>query len=218
MTALAPLFAARNDWVPIAVLILFVVIPAIAQLVAKIRQQRKPAAGQPQAGPAQQPAGGKLEDEIGDFLRRAVRRQGAPDQARQAGAEPHNPVEPPVEAEIVPAGPVGGQVQKHVGEYLDAGKFDRRASELGDEAAHSDERMGQRLGQVFEHEVGRLAGTLGESADAPGVAKATQPEDRAAEFPSTAAAGLFALLSNAQGIRQAIVINEILQRPEDRWT
>ena len=40
----------------------------------------------------------------------------------------------------------------------------------------------------------------------------------AAGDPQTAAAGLAAMLADAQGIRQAILINEILQRPTDRWS
>ena len=36
-------------------------------------------------------------------------------------------------------------------------------------------------------------------------------------MPATSAAGFAALLADADSIRQAIILNEILQRPEHRW-
>ncbi len=214
MTPVATLLAAADDWVGLLVIVLFVVIPAIGQLIAKMRQQPKPAQ-QPAAQPAAPPAGGELDDEIGEFLRRAVRRGDAVDEPGRPGAQ--RPVQA-MEAEVVAAEPVGGKVQKHVGEYLNSEKFARRAGELGDEVAHTDQRMGKHLEEVFEHDVGQLTGMPGEAAGAPEVTEAATLEDRVADLPATAAAGLPVLLGSAESIRQAIVISEILGRPEDRWT
>ncbi len=220
MIGFAPLFA-KKDWtdlIPIVVVIIFFVISALGQWIAKAARQQKLAgrAQRPVAGPRPAP-GGNVDDEIADFLRRATQRRGG------EAAAPPQPAGPPamaeiVEPEVIGQQPVGGRVGRHVGQYLDAGEFERRAGRLGDEVAHADDQIEQRLHQVFDHEVSRLAGVPGESAEAPLVAEALHPEDRVGQFPSTAAAGLPVLLSNAQNIRQAIIVNEILQRPEHRWT
>ncbi len=201
-----------DELIGILIVILFIVIPAIAQLIAKMREQKKPEADA--AGPVRRPAGHPAEqavdDEIGDFLRKATNRLG---QKRQKAPRP-------VEAQIVEAEPVaeerplGGQLRQHVGDYLDAEKFQQRAGELGYEVGQADENLDEHLHDVFDHKLGRLAGKPGESATPTGLAETKAPQ---AKMPPTAAAGFAALLSDAQSIRRAIVINEILQRPEHRW-
>lgn len=227
MNSLAPLWAQiPGELIGIAIMILVFVVPAILQMLNKKKEpQRPPGARRPAGRPAGQPAAGNVEDEIGEFLRRAAQRRGG----REAPPPPPAPRQapPPVMAQVVGGGPdevepvsevpVGDQVREHVAEYLDTGKFDRRADELGDEVAQADEQLDQRLQQVFGHDVSKLARKPGESASAPGVAEAEEPEDRVAELPSTAAAGLPVLLSTSENIRQAIIVNEILTRPEDRW-
>jgi hypothetical protein len=123
-----------------------------------------------------------------------------------------------VQAEVVRAQPLGEGIKQHVGKYLDAGEFQRRAAGLGEEVAQADEQIEQRLHTKFNHEVSSLAAVPGESAAAPRALPGGEPEDLAAALPSTAAAGLAAMLGSSEGIRRAIVINEILTRPEDRWT
>ncbi len=228
MTPFAPLAAFDPvQLIGIIIMILFFVVPAILQALNKKGQPKRPQRPQrPQRpaaqGPAPQRPGGNVEDEIGEFLRRAAQRRGGqqapapPPAARQTG--------PPVMAQAVDPGrgpvaevPVGEGVLAHVREHIDTGDFDRRAAELGDEVAGADEQIGERLHETFDHDVGRLAGRPGESAVAPRLGRAGEPEDRMAELPSAAAAGLAAMFSNAQNIRQAIIVNEILTRPEDRW-
>lgn len=237
MTRLAPLLALdRGDLIWLIVVILFVVVPAIGQLLARMGRQQQPRGGRPPGRPpgggapagrpparaaAGRPPGG-LEDEIGEFLRRAAQqRQGQPAPPPRPAGRP-NVAQPAgqqlVEAEVVRQPAIGDGIKQHLGEYLDPEEFRRRAAELGEEVAQADEQIEQRLHAKFNHEVSRLAGRPGESADAPRVEPAEEPEDRLAELPSTAAAGLAAMLSNDVGIRQAIVLNEILTRPQDRWT
>ena len=246
MSPLAPLLALdRGDLIWLIVVILFIVVPAIGQLLARMGRQQQPRGGRPPGPPpgggapaggpprgalAARPPGraaagrppGGLEDEIGEFLRRAAQqRQGQPAPPPRPAGRPH--VAQPagqqlVEADVVRQPAIGDGIKQHLGEYLDAEEFRRRAAELGEEVAQADEHIEQRLHAKFDREVSRLAGRPGESADAPRVEPAEEPEDRLAELPSTAAAGLAAMLSNDVGIRQAIVINEILSRPEQRWT
>ena len=236
MSTMAPLLAADvGDLIQVVLIILFIVVPIVWGALNKFSQKqpqqrpggRRPAGGAPRgaaAGGAPGGAaaggapGGGLEDEIGEFLRRAARqRQGRAGPAAQpAAAQPAG--QQLVEAQVVSQPAIGEGIREHVGEHLDAGKFQRRAGELGGEVAQADEQIEQRLRAKFDHKVGRLAGRRGETADAPKVTQPTEPEDVPAELPSTAAAGLAAMLSNSVGIRQAIVINEILTRPESRWT
>ncbi len=209
----------------IIVFLLVVVVPAIAQMLnkARLQQQQRRGGGPPPNAPQGVQAGGRqanVEDDIGEFLRRAAERRGG-----AAAAEPPPPVrQPPVReqplvvAEVAEDAPLGGQLREHVGEYLDSSKFQRRASELGDEVAQADELIERRLHQKFDHEVGRLSGRPGESAFAPRTVEALEPEDRTSEFPPTAAVGVAAMLRDVDSIRQAIIISEILNRPLQRWT
>jgi len=217
MSPLAPLMAVDlEQLIGIVIVILFIIVPAVLQLLGK-GQQQKPAAGK---RPPPRPVAAEIEDEIGEFLQQAAKRRG--------GREPPQPARPrpaerPVVAQVVPQqalepeAPLGKQVQQHVGEYLDAGEFSRRASELGGEVARADQSVEQRLQQVFDHDLGRLAAVPGESAAAPRSREPIEMEDQLTELPGTAAAGLAAMFSNVRSIRQAIVINEVLQRPEHRW-
>ena len=97
--------------------------------------------------------------------------------------------------------------------YLDTEEFTRRTSQLGGEVAQADVESDQRLKQVFSHDVSQLAKKPGESAAPPRPTKPPSRQIAAAIAP----AGLFALLGDTEGIRHAIVISEILRRPEDRW-
>jgi hypothetical protein len=229
MNRLVPLLALNiGNLIWLIVVIVFIVLPAIGQLLAKAGHQQRPGGGprplRPPGGgaPARRPPAGGLEDEIGEFLRRAAQ------QRRAQAAPPPRPGPPPapasatgpqvVEAEVVPTPALGEGIKRHVGQYLDAGEFRQRAAQLGGEVAQADQQVEQRLHSRFDHELSLLAATPGESAQAPA---AEQPIDRlgpAAALPPTAAAGLAAMLGSSEGIRQAIVINEILTRPEDRWT
>ena len=204
-----------GDLIPIIVFILFI-ISAIGKLLIKQKPQRPGQPGQAKPGQPPRPAQpiGDVEDEIADFLRRAVGQRGGRPQPPQPAPQPA--VAQVVEPEVTR--PVGGRVSRHVGEHLDTAEFEQRAAQLGDEVADADDEMGRRLHEKFDHEVGRLAQTPGESATASEVLEAAEPQDRVAEFPTTAAAGLPAMLANAQSIRQAIVISEILTRPEHRWS
>jgi hypothetical protein len=204
-----------GDAIGVLIVILFVVIPAVAQLVAKMRKPQPPGrAGRPAANPAGRPAPRGVEDEIGEFLRRAAGRRGGQAPARR----PPPPPPVPVEAEVVLERPPGDQVKEHVGEYLNTGSFARRAAHLGERVSGTEKQTAQHLQQAFGHDVSQLAGKPGEASQAPAVEEASDAEDRLTELPSTAAAGLAAMLSNAESIRQAIIINEILPRPEHRWT
>jgi hypothetical protein len=121
----------------------------------------------------------------------------------------------PIQAEVVRERPVGGAVNEHVSKYLDEKEFDQRASKLGGDVAAADSIFEQHLKEKFGHGLSQLAGKPGETAAPPTPQSTGFFED---EVPVMAAGtGLAVLLNNIDNLRQAIVVNEILQRPIDRW-
>jgi Na+-transporting methylmalonyl-CoA/oxaloacetate decarboxylase gamma subunit len=221
MIPLAPLFADVGAIIFKLVLFLLIFgIPAIGQLIAKMKTIHPPAGGPlPQA--PKRPVPTDVVNEIEDFLKRAAqKREGkqivAP-QVRQAPRRVER-IEQPVKAEVVSNGPVGGKVEEHVKKYLDSEEFARRESQLGEEVAQADKAIDQHLSQVFDHQVSRLASLPGEAAAPP---VAYEPQELAdastLEIPATFATGLGTLLADADSVRQAIVLSEIFRRPEERW-
>ncbi|MCX6637173.1 MAG: hypothetical protein NT090_19120 [Acidobacteria bacterium] len=212
MNVVAPLWAAMdiNDLVKVGLILLFIVIPAIGQILAKMKQAQRPGGGLRTPKPPMPAPAGNVGDEIEEFMRRTAKGV-RPNAKRQPAAGE------PVRAEVVAERPVGGQVTEHIKKYLDQSEFSRRTSQLGGEVAQADRQIDQRLHKKFDHAVSRLAGVPGEAAVAP-VAIAT-PDLAASisDLPVTSPAGLALLLTNPDSLRQAIVLNEILHRPEERW-
>src|SRR5690606_8074379 len=77
------------------------------------------------------------------------------------------------------------------------------APRLGEEVAQADDRMQAQLQQKFDHRVGTLAPVT-----------TAAPKTAAA---ATAAREFRELLARPGGMRQIIIANEILRRPEERW-
>jgi len=206
--------------VELVVVLVLIVLPLILQVIARIRGQDMPPppAQRPPPRPAQKP----LEDEISEFLRRAAEGRRPPGGVPQRRAAPptvtgrpvappaRRPAEPPVTAQVVEP-PVGGDIGRHVQKFLDADEFGRRSTEMGEGVVAADQAMDQRVSGVFEHSIGQFSGQeSGRGAMAPG------PQVRG-EAVSPLVAELVSALSRPESVRQAIVINEILRRPEDRW-
>lgn len=85
-------------------------------------------------------------------------------------------------------------------------KLPEQPPHLGKRIIEEDEQFDSQLKAKFDHTVG----TLTESSSKPQAAGA-------APAPTTPAAQIAALLANPEGVRQAMVLNEILRRPSDRW-
>ncbi len=205
---------AWEDIVWLVMVILFFIGPAVWKVLAGSQQKKAPPANQPprmqqQAG---RPAAADVDDEISQFLRSAAERRGQPqEQARQQQRRQQKPrpAERPVEAAVVEDEPSGRRVAEHVREHLSNKEFTERASQLGRQVSRTDDRVEERVHEVFDHQLGAIAK---KPTRAPAFA-----ESGPSEVPITAAAGLAAMLSNTDSIRQAILINEILTRPEERW-
>jgi len=81
-----------------------------------------------------------------------------------------------------------------------------QASRLGQRIAAEDQQFDTQIKAKFDHSVGTLAGSESTSA-VPLVPTSTD----------SPAAQLAAMLANPVGIQQAVIVNEILRRPSDRW-
>ncbi len=201
--------------ITIAIVLFGIVIPLILNVVNKLKEvQGKMAGG---AGPQKpRPVDAQVEDEIGEFLRRAAaRRQGEPAAQPAPKPPPRLVQEQPVEAVVLETVPRQPAMDEQVAHDIDTRKFDERARQTERRAAQASRKAQRRSRKKFDHEVAHLTG----NAAAPLRPKesALEPEDRLDHVGLALAAGLPALLRNTQSLRQAIVINEILQRPEERW-
>ena len=189
-----------GDIIGILLVILFVVVPAILQIIGKAREEAPKGKGRParprpvpraQGGGGQGGGqGGGVEDEIEAFLRRAAEQN----QGKAGGGPPRAEVVD--EVVVLDEPPLGGAIEKQVSYDLDSRKFDEFAGRLGQRAATADTQFAQRTQQVFQHDLGKLSRSPGESAASPiPVGEPEQPDDSVFDLPETAAAGLPVLRS-----------------------
>jgi hypothetical protein len=216
MNAFAALLAAVDfQTIKFIVVMIVFLLAGLAQLVAKL-QKIQPPAGRPRPP---RPVAPDVADEIEEFMRRAANRRNV--QGTQPVAAPTPPPTPaavqPGRAEVSAEQPVGGQVEEHVKKYLDAQDFSRRSQELGEEVAQVDRDVGQHLHEVFDHQVSRLEVVPGEAAAPPVAVEPSDLSEASPEIPATFATGLLGLINSPDSLRQAIILNEIIHRPEERW-
>jgi hypothetical protein len=86
-----------------------------------------------------------------------------------------------------------------------ARKIAEQASQLGRRIVADDQLFDSQVHAKFDHAVG----TLGGAASTAAVAAETQT--------GTPAAQIAAMLANPEGVRQAVILNEILRPPSERW-
>lgn len=180
---------------------------------AKGQARRPPAKPEARPRPPAAPAGKpQMPGDVNEFLRRAAEKRAAEKRAAQRPMA-NEPAQPPrrlvttkldappgevVEAQAVDESRsmtrIGSYVEQHLGTREEA------AAQFTD-VDKSEAMFQAHLQQTFQHHVGQL--------------------DSQASDPATAAPAadspLAALLADPANVRQAIVLNEILQRPVDRW-
>jgi hypothetical protein len=180
------------------------------------RAGRGPQANQPAAEQRRIRPAGRREIEV-------LVDDDASTERRQPLAEPLRPIEQPAAAPTAQlsagprkAGPSRIQpanrdtVAEHVAESVAAHSraIGEQASRLGQRIIQEDHQFDVQLKAKFDHKVGTLTGSAVAAAEQAAAAAASE---------ATPAAQLAALLANPDGVRQAIVINEIIRRPSDRW-
>ena len=149
----------------------------------------------------------------------AQQQQGAQPAGQRGGRRPTparqvTPAQPAAEAEVVEATPVHEGVSQHVAQHLDTSDIRRHTSQLGSQVAEEGTKLQSQLREKFDHQVGRLQGTK-RASPAGGMPTSTQVTNLAG-VPARASE-IATLLRSPASIRQAIMLNEILTRPEHRW-
>ncbi len=144
-----------------------------------------------------------MSDDLEAFLRQAARRRAAKKRPRIELID-----EPIAEAEIVESKPprisAAGPAPSASAEP--PSRFDTRAAELGKTVGQADDLLEARLHETFDHQLG---GLRRRSSD---VAPGTPRVDTNSEI-----AKLVRILRDPASLRQAVVLREIIDRPEHRW-
>jgi len=174
-----------------------------------------------------------MRDEVDEFLRRVAQMRAAAEaqtKAQQQRPVPEKPPAPPRPAppqRLSPARQEVAYVEPAEAQVVDVEISDRvegfnrrvaqdlRGSEqiaehtrhLGEEVDRADDKLEARLHQVFDHQIGQLKKSTMEAA-------AILTSDPASEGT---ARDMLQMLRSPQSVRDAIVMAEILRRPEDRW-
>ena len=191
----------------------------VDEFLRRVQQARDPG----QAGPAPARAGG-ARDDIQILLEEAnVPDRRAPvDRSRpvvksgtlpRTGKSPVVPRQPPRERKPRPPQraieprqqTVAEQVARRVGAATQ--QMQDEVSNLGERVKKADADFDAQLHHKFDHELGGLAARH---------ASRVLAQDSVLSAPSPATQ-IAALLASADGIRQAILLNEVLRRPEERW-
>ena len=177
-------------------------IEEFLKMAAKRRQQQKQGGG---AAP-QRPQPASSPPASGQQKRPAQRH----------AQRPLQPVQPATDEEIIILGPGGQQPQKdmrresvseHVRSYIDTSDIREQVSHLGETVGLADDKLDARLQDTFDHDVGRLKFDPGKSVQ-------DETTTVTAKRISPLAQDLIQMLSNPVNVRQAILISEVLKRPE----
>ena len=150
--------------------------------------------------------------------------------ARREQARPtprSTPTPPPAE----PATAARESVAEHVAQALDRSKFDRREVQLTQSQKDSDKEFRDHMDRVFQRDIGTLKPEAGifevAAASAAAVTAATDANAAVAAAGSTTATApntvrkgasdIALFLAGRNNIRDAVILSEILPRPEHRW-
>ncbi len=170
-------------------------------------QQQRPQQQRPQQQRPQQPAGrpnnpaDALDAEIEEFLKRASGRR---------TEQPARPARPqPVQAEVVEAVVLddvyhGESVAEHVKRHISVDDVTENSADFGRSVAEEVIELNQHVHDVFDHKVGSL----------PKSRIGTTPLDPVSkDKPVTPADRIRKMLSDPHSVRDAIILQEILKRP-----
>jgi len=240
MIAWGPLAAADLEpYLKLIGLIVALSIMAINRLLTGLKKSRAELPPPREALAPQDPVAAAatrpdLNAEIKEFLRRAAQQRSGGERGPQAPPRQATPVAPLSDSrnEGRNEGPrkqkrksrqpksVGAEVPKpddslanrRMTSRLESTALDDRAEQLSslDKLNEIDAHVQQSL----DHHVGQLTSGLADSTTAAPTADGSAGSD---DSPANSAASIAALVRNPQSIRTAMILNEILTRPADRW-
>lgn len=154
-----------------------------------------------------------LAKEIQDFLKQATQpprpaSSSAQPAAKKSGKRPVAKPRPR-EQEAEPTRRIGESIAEHVERAMSTRDVTDHSQHLADDLARLDREREERRKRVSERKIGKLQDTT----------KSAEPAEPA-NVSQTAAANagtLGGLLSSADDVRNAIILQEILSRPTQRW-
>lgn len=208
MILLAPVFA-DVEFVKFIVLIIILISSLVRYLAGAAKKANvAPRPARPPVAPP--PAASSVDDEVEQFLRRNTQSRG-PQPTGGGGKRGRAAAQPQPRRTTPPAKAPRPAKQaslsdRHVQTSISTAKFDKATGSL----AHVDTQIEEHVHEAFDRQVGQLSS----QADA---AVATPDAPTPANQVPSVAEQLLASLSAPEGVRQAIVINELLVRPEHRW-
>jgi hypothetical protein len=195
------------DVIGFIIVVLFIVVPFIGVVASRMREM-----SQPPARPLAQGDNRRIQEQIDEFLRRAGQRRGGP------AAAPQQQQAAPVAAEVLEDDQVGTGVGQQVQRFLDTSEFRRRSEAMGEDVQQADEQFTQQVRKAFSGDVSKLSARRGDTAAPPEVEEAEvvaeDPSRPTLEALPAAGSGLAELLGSPDNIAHAIIMNEILRRPE----
>jgi hypothetical protein len=223
--------------VPIVILIIWVLSQVFGEQIKRPPPAKRPRPGPPPGGRGPVVPPKNVADEIKEFLERATApptdekadvdvsepERGPP--LRSTGQPAERPLRvpmatearAPMDVEVVEPGVEGGLPKRGGGadsatQRLGGHRLADHAERLGEDVRAADEGVRQRLQRTFDHAVGQIARA---EVGSPGP-RSKEPSDETSQggAPQSPLARLF---QNRDGVRQAIILHEILERPEHRW-
>ncbi len=233
MDSILPILAAADFW-EVVVGILFFVLYGIGQLVSARDQAKKKNLPRPRPlqEPGEQGLAGEmpapprprnqeeaLRSEVEDFLRRAQGQPPKREKSVRPPLKPRSPERPPrrlvaeqSRAEAKPRSrprlseqgslPPRKGIAEHVTSHLSSKEIGDHTKSLGNKAKLAEARTEARIHEKFDQQLGDL-----QRQEKPQPAKPQEP---------SLAAEIVELLQKPNGMRQLIIAQEILRRPE-RW-
>jgi hypothetical protein len=220
------LFAA-NDFFT-ALKVIFALVVGVVWLLNYLlggRQQGKipPAANRPNArrpnpNPGGDPAAPprtrtqeSLSSEIEQFLQEAAQRKREKVRRQPSKSPAGRVAQQQVSTDIeVLEPPTGEAIADSVKRHLDTREFAVRASNLTEDIKRADIEREQHMKETFDRRIGNLADTSHTQPESPVVSATDKQGNMTASVVGN-------MLTKPESLRQAIVLNEILARPVDRW-
>ena len=231
---LPPLFADLDvgEVLRVLLILVFLLVPLFGGIWKKIvqsaAQQRPPHDGEVLAQPADG-AGHRadgvrpgedvmesMESQIEEFLRRAAKKR--PDEMTATQEMPQ--VQYVDEVEIIDEASSGESVVAHVDKYMDSSdKFDKKIGRLGQRTSIAEESLEERLHEKFDHQLGKLADQRVQTDEPSKTPSQSSQAVDAAPSPghlvdAAAVRDVATMLQNPNNLRHAIILNEILRRPQ----
>lgn len=165
----------------------------------------------------------------GQFPQQPVQQQPQfPQQQQSQFPQPQRPVQPawtppqrpatltevvmlePVEIVDAEMADLGSGLAQHVTQHLGGANQGEDHDIVRAAVDHADERLESRLHQTFDHKIGQLGKSTMEAA-------AVSPSAAARSAALPGAASIAQMLLDPHSLRNAVILVEILRRPEDLW-